>query len=133
MEDQRLRWNVQFNETERIQIDNDSNLSPGYTPDHTQGDVLNDVTGILNYAFSNYELLVTATPTTAASPRRRRRFARCCLMPCSSPPRRPIVSRAMSGRAVSTSSCSTSSAGWRARELQRALLQRVIERYMSMW
>jgi Ca2+-binding RTX toxin-like protein len=50
---------------ERIQIDNDSNLSPGYTPDHTQGDVLNDVTGILNYAFNMYEVLVTGTVTTA--------------------------------------------------------------------
>lgn len=49
---------------ERIQIDNDANLSPGYTPNHTQGDVLGDVTGILNYAFGSYELLVTATPTT---------------------------------------------------------------------
>ena len=49
---------------ERIQIDNDANLSPGYTPDHTQGDVLDDVTGILNYAFSNYELLVTGSVTT---------------------------------------------------------------------
>jgi predicted extracellular nuclease len=50
---------------ERIQIDNDPNLSPGYNPDHSQGDLLADVTGILNYAFSSYEVLVTGPVTTA--------------------------------------------------------------------
>jgi predicted extracellular nuclease len=49
---------------ERIQLDNDPNLRPGYTPNHTQGDVLDDVTGIVNYAFANYELLVTEAVTT---------------------------------------------------------------------
>ena len=49
---------------ERIQIDNDANLSPGYNPTHTQGDILGDVTGILNYANSSYEVLVTGTVTT---------------------------------------------------------------------
>jgi predicted extracellular nuclease len=49
---------------ERIQIDNDANLSPGYNPAHTQGDILGDVTGIMNYANSSYEVLVTGTVTT---------------------------------------------------------------------
>ena len=49
---------------ERIQIDNDANLSPGYNPTHTQGDILGDVTGIMNYANSSYEVLVTGTVTT---------------------------------------------------------------------
>ncbi|HEX8625848.1 MAG TPA: endonuclease/exonuclease/phosphatase family protein, partial [Allosphingosinicella sp.] len=49
---------------ERIQIDNDPNLSPGYSPNHSQGDVLADVTGILNYAFASYEVLVTGSVTT---------------------------------------------------------------------
>jgi predicted extracellular nuclease len=49
---------------ERIQIDDDANLSPGsYDPDHSQGDLLGDVTGILNYAFSSYEVLVTGAVT----------------------------------------------------------------------
>jgi predicted extracellular nuclease len=49
---------------ERIQIDNDANLSPGYNPTHTQGDILANVTGIMNYANSSYEVLVTGTVTT---------------------------------------------------------------------
>jgi len=49
---------------ERIQIDNDANLSPNYNPTHTQGDILGDVTGIMNYANSSYEVLVTGTVTT---------------------------------------------------------------------
>jgi predicted extracellular nuclease len=49
---------------ERIQIDNDANLSPGYNPTHTQGDILADVTGIMNYANSSYEVLVTGTVAT---------------------------------------------------------------------
>jgi predicted extracellular nuclease len=49
---------------ERIQIDNDANLSPGYNPAHTQGDILGDVTGIMNYSNSSYEVLVTGTVTT---------------------------------------------------------------------
>ncbi|MEA3008532.1 MAG: uncharacterized protein QOJ91_224 [Sphingomonadales bacterium] len=49
---------------ERIQIDNDANLSPGYNPTHSQGDILGDVTGIMNYANSSYEVLVTGTVTT---------------------------------------------------------------------
>lgn len=42
---------------ERIQIDD--GLLAGYTPDHTQGDLLSDVTGVFSYNFGNYELLVT--------------------------------------------------------------------------
>jgi predicted extracellular nuclease len=49
---------------ERIQIDDDANLTPGsYDPAHSQGDVLGDVTGILNYAFSSYEVVVTGPVT----------------------------------------------------------------------
>jgi predicted extracellular nuclease len=55
---------------ERLQIDADSDLFAGYTPAHTQGDVLSNVTGIMNYAFSNYEVLVTeaVTVVTDAAP-----------------------------------------------------------------
>ncbi|HEX2763966.1 MAG TPA: Calx-beta domain-containing protein [Allosphingosinicella sp.] len=49
---------------ERIQIDNDANLSPTYTPTHTTGDVLADVTGIMNYANTSYEVLVIGTVST---------------------------------------------------------------------
>ncbi len=48
---------------ERLQIDADSDLFAGYVPAHTQGDVLSNVTGIMNYAFSNYEVLVTEAVT----------------------------------------------------------------------
>ncbi len=48
---------------ERLQIDADSDLFAGYVPGHTQGDVLSNVTGIMNYAFSNYEVLVTEAVT----------------------------------------------------------------------
>lgn len=48
---------------ERIQIDDDANLGPAYDPDHSQGDELGDVTGILNYAFNFYEVLVTGPVT----------------------------------------------------------------------
>ncbi|TXC71208.1 hypothetical protein FSB78_09785 [Sphingomonas ginsenosidivorax] len=48
---------------ERLQIDADSDLFAGYAPSHTQGDVLSNVTGIMNYAFSNYEVLVTEAVT----------------------------------------------------------------------
>ena len=49
---------------ERIQIDDDSGIFAGYTPAHTIGDRLSNVTGIFNYAFNNYELLVTEAVTT---------------------------------------------------------------------
>ncbi len=49
---------------EKIQIDDDSGIFAGYTPNHTQGDVLSSVTGILNYAFAEYEIIVTQAVTT---------------------------------------------------------------------
>ena len=52
---------------ERIQIDNDANLSPGYTPSHSTGDILGDVTGIVSYAAGSYEVLVTGTVTTTTN------------------------------------------------------------------
>jgi predicted extracellular nuclease len=48
---------------ERIQLDDDSTIFNGYTPQHTTGDVLADVTGIMNYSHSSYEVLVTAPVT----------------------------------------------------------------------
>ncbi len=49
---------------ERIQIDDDSGIFAGYTPNHSQGDVLGDVTGIMNYSQSSYEVIVTQAVTT---------------------------------------------------------------------
>jgi uncharacterized protein len=48
---------------ERLQLDDDSGLFAGFTPAYTQGDVLSDVTGIINYNFQSYELLVTEAVT----------------------------------------------------------------------
>jgi VCBS repeat-containing protein len=48
---------------ERIQIDDDSGIFAGYTPNHSEGDLLGDVTGILNYSQSSYEVLVTQAVT----------------------------------------------------------------------
>jgi predicted extracellular nuclease len=48
---------------ERIQIDDDSVVFAGFTPNYSQGDRLSDVTGILSYANSSYELIVTAPVT----------------------------------------------------------------------
>ncbi len=51
---------------ERIQIDNDSILFAGFNPAagaFTQGDVLSSVTGIVNYNFQSYEVLVTNAVT----------------------------------------------------------------------
>jgi VCBS repeat-containing protein len=48
---------------ERIQIDATSALFAGYSPAHTQGDRLSNVTGIINYAFNSYEVLVTEAVT----------------------------------------------------------------------
>ena len=47
---------------ERIQLDANS-LFPAYQPNHSQGDVLADVTGIISYGFGSYELLVTEAVT----------------------------------------------------------------------
>ena len=47
---------------ERLQIDDDSAIFAGYQPGtqpHTVGDRLGDVTGVINYSFNSYELLVT--------------------------------------------------------------------------
>ena len=48
---------------ERLQIDDDSAIFAGYTPGHTVGDRLGDVTGVINYSFNSYELLVTQAVT----------------------------------------------------------------------
>lgn len=48
---------------EKIQIDADSMILPGYTPDHSIGDQLASVTGVVNYAFDNYEILATEAVT----------------------------------------------------------------------
>ncbi|OWK30499.1 hemolysin, chromosomal [Sphingomonas mucosissima] len=44
---------------ERIQIDDDAAVFAGFTPSYSQGDRLGDVTGIVNYAFNSYEVIVT--------------------------------------------------------------------------
>ncbi|WP_375427102.1 Calx-beta domain-containing protein [uncultured Sphingomonas sp.] len=44
---------------EKIQIDDDAGVFAGFLPDFTIGDQLGSVTGIVNYAFDNYELVVT--------------------------------------------------------------------------
>jgi VCBS repeat-containing protein len=51
---------------ERIQIDATAALFPGYTPNHSMGDKLSSVTGILSYSFNSYEVLVT-DPVTVVS------------------------------------------------------------------
>jgi VCBS repeat-containing protein len=51
---------------ERIQIDATSALFAGYTPNHTQGDLLSNVTGIMSYSFSSYEVLVTEAVTVVS-------------------------------------------------------------------
>lgn len=48
---------------ERIQIDSRWGGSFGYAPSHTTGDQLADVTGVLNYSFSRYELIATQAVT----------------------------------------------------------------------
>ncbi len=52
---------------ERIQIDSDSGIFAGYTPEHTIGDRLASVNGIFNYAFDNYEVLVTSAVTVTTN------------------------------------------------------------------
>ena len=51
---------------ERIQIDDDAGIFAGYSPAHTQGDLLADVTGILNYSQSSYEVIVTQAVTVVS-------------------------------------------------------------------
>ena len=48
---------------EKIQIDDDSGIFAGFTPGYTIGDQLSSVTGIVNYSFDNYEVLVTEAVT----------------------------------------------------------------------
>lgn len=48
---------------EKIQIDDDSAIYAGFAPNYSIGDRLSDVTGIVNYAFDYYEVLVTAPVT----------------------------------------------------------------------
>lgn len=51
---------------ERIQIDATTALFAGYTPNHSMGDQLADVTGIMSYSFNSYEVLVTEAVTVTA-------------------------------------------------------------------
>ena len=44
---------------EKIQIDDDAGVFAGFLPDFTIGDRLASVTGVVNYAFDNYEVVVT--------------------------------------------------------------------------
>jgi VCBS repeat-containing protein len=44
---------------EKIQIDDDSGIFAGFTPGYTIGDQLSSVTGVVNYAFDAYEVIVT--------------------------------------------------------------------------
>ena len=48
---------------EKIQIDDDSGIFAGFTPGYTIGDQLSSVTGIVNYSFDAYEVLVTEAVT----------------------------------------------------------------------
>lgn len=48
---------------EKIQIDDDSGIFAGFTPGYTIGDLLGSVTGVVNYAFENYEVIVTEAVT----------------------------------------------------------------------
>ncbi|MEC4983734.1 MAG: esterase-like activity of phytase family protein [Oscillatoria sp. PMC 1068.18] len=52
---------------ERVQIQFDNDLLPDFTPQVNVGDILGDVTGVVSYAFGNFEVLATAefTPTDA--------------------------------------------------------------------
>ena len=51
---------------ERILIDDDSGIFTGFNPNYTVGDQLSSVSGILNYAFDNYRVTVTAPVTVTA-------------------------------------------------------------------
>ncbi|WP_233150814.1 endonuclease/exonuclease/phosphatase [Sphingomonas mollis] len=48
---------------EKIQIDGDSAIFSGFTPNYSIGDQLSSVTGIVNYAAAHYEVLVTEAVT----------------------------------------------------------------------
>ena len=49
---------------EKLQLDDRFGGLTGYDPDHSIGDRLASVTGILNYSFEHYELLATSAVTT---------------------------------------------------------------------
>ena len=51
---------------EKIQIDADADLFAGYSPDHSQGDRLSNVTGVVSYSFNSYEVLVTEAVTVTS-------------------------------------------------------------------
>ncbi len=48
---------------EKIQIDDDSGVFAGFNPAYSIGDKLSSVTGVLNYAFNNFEVVVTEAVT----------------------------------------------------------------------
>ena len=48
---------------ERIQLDDDTGLFTGFTGNYTIGDKLGAVTGVVNYGFGSYEVLVTQAVT----------------------------------------------------------------------
>ena len=48
---------------EMIQIDDDSGIFSGFHPNYSVGDQLSSVTGIVNYSFDNYEVVVTEAVT----------------------------------------------------------------------
>ena len=49
---------------EILELARDAGVFAGYTPNHTQGDVLGNVTGIINYSGAQYNLVVTDAVTT---------------------------------------------------------------------
>jgi len=49
---------------EKLQLDDRFGALTGYTPDHSIGDKLASVTGVINYSFEHYELLATGAVTT---------------------------------------------------------------------
>jgi hypothetical protein len=51
---------------ERIQIDATSALFAGYAPNHSMGDKLSNVTGIMSYSFNSYEVLVSEAVTVVS-------------------------------------------------------------------
>ena len=53
------------NNPERVIITADSDVFAGYNPDHTVGDQLGDVTGVLTYGYDTYRLVVTEDVSVA--------------------------------------------------------------------
>jgi uncharacterized protein len=51
---------------EMIQIDDNAVIFPGFVPNYTVGDRLSNVTGIVNYGFGTYEVIVTETVTVTS-------------------------------------------------------------------